>query len=415
MLLTKKFIYLYHFNFLQLNILKNNKKIIFSLILIEFCYDIGHFNRFNIHSNVNEKLSYIYKIRKFLKFCSDPNIKMKNFEKRRNPKISIISPIYNREKFLVRFLKNLQYQNFKDIEIIFVDDFSQDNSINVIKEFQKKDKKIFLIKNRKNKGTFVTRNIGALFSKGKYLSVPDPDDILSKDILDSCYKLAERYNYDIIRFNIVFENGKLNFNSYINSIKKGPIYQPELSNYLYYGSKKIRLCDYYIYNKIIKKEIFIKALNSIDKYCLNLYMIFFEDGLINYFIHLSGKSLYYLEQIGYLYMNNNEGVNLSKHYFYKKIRANCFFIYLKFVFEYSKNSQYYKDMINAIFFSFNKDFQYVYLLPKSNFEKESYFYKNITNTILNSAFINKSSKQILQKIKIILDKKNYIYFHKNLF
>ena len=314
-----------------------------------------------------------------------------------------------------RFLKNLQNQNFKDIEIILVDDFSQDNSSKVIKEFQKKDKRIFLIKNRKNKGTFVTRNIGVLFSKGKYLSVPDPDDILSKDILDSCYKLAERYNYDIIRFNMVYENGKLNFFSFINSIKKGAIYQPELSNYLYYGSKKIRLCDYFIYNKIIKKEIFIKALHLIEKYCLKIYMTFFEDGLINYFIHLSGKSFYYLEKIGYLYMDNKEGVNLNKNYFYKKLRTNYFFIYLKFVLDYSKNNQYFKDMINAIFFSFNDEFLFVHLLPKSNFETERYFYKNITNTILNSIFINNSSKKLLQKIKEILNKKNYIYFHENLF
>ena len=72
------FIYLDDFNFQKLIILKNNKKIkkiIFSLILINILYyDLGLFNRFNIYTNYNKKQFYINKIRKFLKFCSNPNI-----------------------------------------------------------------------------------------------------------------------------------------------------------------------------------------------------------------------------------------------------------------------------------------------------------------------------------------------------
>lgn len=175
------------------------------------------------------------------------------------------------------------------------------------------------------------------------------------------------------------------------------------------------MCDYYIYNKIIKKEIFIKALNSIDKFYLNIYITFYEDGLINYFIHLSAKSLYFLKKIGYFYMPNNEGVFLNKHYKYKKIKAKFFFIYLKFVFEYSKNNQYFKDSINAIFLSFKKDYINLNRLTKSSFKKDIYFYKNFTNKLLYSTFINNSSKQILQKIKRILDRKSFLYFHKHLF
>ena len=63
------------------------------------------------------------------------HIEIKEFKIRDKPKISIISAIYNREKFLNRFIKSLQYQSFKDIEIIFIDDCSKDNNINLIKEF----------------------------------------------------------------------------------------------------------------------------------------------------------------------------------------------------------------------------------------------------------------------------------------
>lgn len=306
---------------------------------------------------------------------------------------------------MARYLISLQSQNFNNIEIILVDDFSKDNSVVLIKEFQKRDQRIILIKNRKNKGTFVTRNIGVLLSKGKYLIVPDPDDILSKNILKSCYKLAQKYNYDIIRFNIIFKSGKLDFNQFVNDIKKGPIYQPELSSYIFYGSKKLRLSDFYIYNKIIKKEVFIKALNILNKHYLNLYMTFYEDGLINYFIHLEAKSLYFLKSIGYFYLRNSESVTHNKYYKYKKLKAKFLFIYLKFVFEYSKNAQYNKDAVNAILLIFTSYFNIPNILSRSDFKKDFNFYKGIINKFLNSEFIKNEIKKNLKKIKENIEKK----------
>ena len=188
---------------------------IFFLINL-FYYDIIIFKLFIFYLNNIRIQNEIYKIKSYFQFWVISNKKIKKFGKRKNPKISIISPIYNREKFLMRFLKNLQFQNFKDIEIIFVDDFSKDNSANLIEEFKKKDERIILIKNKKNKGTFITRNIGILISKGKYLITPDPDDSLSKDILSACYKIAKKFNYDIIRFSIGFPNGKLDFENIVN-------------------------------------------------------------------------------------------------------------------------------------------------------------------------------------------------------
>ena len=66
-------------------------------------------------------------------------------KKRTNPQISIISPIYNREKFLLRFLKSIYYQNYNNIEIIMVDDHSIDNSVKFSEKYQKLDKRIILV------------------------------------------------------------------------------------------------------------------------------------------------------------------------------------------------------------------------------------------------------------------------------
>lgn len=58
--------------------------------------------------------------------------KNKNFSKKILPKISVISPVYNSAKFIIRFINCIEKQNFKDLEIIFIDDLSIDNSIKII-------------------------------------------------------------------------------------------------------------------------------------------------------------------------------------------------------------------------------------------------------------------------------------------
>ena len=59
-----------------------------------------------------------------------------------------------------------------------------------------------MIKQNKNKGTFISRILGALYSRGEYLIFPDPDDILSEDILNYCSYFIKRHNFEMIRFNI---------------------------------------------------------------------------------------------------------------------------------------------------------------------------------------------------------------------
>ena len=141
----------------------------------------------------------IHELKNYKKLCEKGVLLIKNkFNRIQNPKISIISAVYNRGKYIKRFLRSIQNQLFNEIEIIFVDDFSTDNSVQIIEKFQKEDERIILIKHNKNKGTLISRNDGILKSKGEYLIFPDPDDILSNDILKYCYNESHRNNYDIL-------------------------------------------------------------------------------------------------------------------------------------------------------------------------------------------------------------------------
>ena len=92
---------------------------------------------------------------------------------------------------------SIQIQKLNDIEIIFIDDNSKDNSPQIIKNLMKKDKRIIYLKNKDNKGAFYSRNRGVLFSSGEYILVIDPDDLILNNILIKAYEISKYYDLDI--------------------------------------------------------------------------------------------------------------------------------------------------------------------------------------------------------------------------
>ena len=345
----------------------------------------------------------IIKNEKYLKFCNNNvNIILK-FKKINNPKISIISPIYNSEKFILRFLKSIQSQNFNKIEIILIDDCSKDNTIVIIEEYKKKDKRILCLKNKKNKGTFISRNIASLYAKGYYIMLPDPDDIISKKILNACYIYAQKYNYDIIRFNMYRGNKQISYKTIFNELENKPVYQPELSFYLFYGNKnKLSIIDYNLCNKFIRKEVYIKVLDKLNEKYLNIYMTYSEDFLFNYFLFKTANSLFYYKKIGYYYIKNN--LSITNNLFGKSIlKIKFFFIILKLLFEYSKNSIFEKDIFNLFLANFNNNNN---IKIFSSFIKNDYnFYYSIINNLIICKFITKENKQLLIILKNLIEKK----------
>jgi glycosyltransferase involved in cell wall biosynthesis len=337
----------------------------------------------------------------------------KKFKKKKKPKVSVISPLHNRERFLKTFLNCIQHQNFDNIEIIFVDDKSTDNGVNLLEKYQEKDERIKIIKNKRNKGTLIARNIGVLYSQAKYLILPDPDDIISKDIINTCLYYAEKYKFEIVRFYAYSGNKKQDI-KFATEVESKPVYQPELQTYLFYANKKLRQVDYGIKNKMIKKKLFIKALNLLNNFYLNIYMTWLEDQLMNFVLYKTAKSFYKLNKFGYYYIRNNVSIcnNIIK---FSHMRRKFYFIYLKLVFEYSKNTKYEKDMANYLFSRILK--------RRNNIEKElSYsflngdfnLYYDIINKFLNCKFTSEENYLILLKLKNKIQKKiNFFKFYRN--
>lgn len=94
-------------------------------------------------------------------------------------KLSIIIPIYNQEKFIDDCLDSTT-KTKKDIEIVLIDDGSIDNSLNIIKEYSKKDKRV-KVYHQENKGVSVARNEGIKKATGEYIAFVDSDDLLTED------------------------------------------------------------------------------------------------------------------------------------------------------------------------------------------------------------------------------------------
>ena len=115
------------------------------------------------------------------------------------PKISVIIPIYNAEEFLEECLDSILNQTLHDMEVICVDDGSNDRSVEILNSYIKKDERIKVIE-RENQGAGTARNHGLANAKGEYLSFLDADDFFESDMLESAYQEAVRTNADVCVF-----------------------------------------------------------------------------------------------------------------------------------------------------------------------------------------------------------------------
>ena len=137
----------------------------------------------------------------------DGNIK---YNKSLAPDVSVIMTIYNQAHCIHKGLRSIQNQSIKNIEIIIIDDCSEDNSTDVIKEYQKEDQRIILISHDTNEGEMKSRVDGIREAKGKYLTIIDGDDaLIHKDILKNSLFIAQKANLDAVEFQgILYKEGK---------------------------------------------------------------------------------------------------------------------------------------------------------------------------------------------------------------
>ena len=167
--------------------------------------------------------------------------------------ISIIVPIYNAEKYIERCIKSIIDQDYKNIEIILIDDGSKDNSNKICKKIKEYDNRIKFITNNKNSGVSNARNIGIENSNGKYIAFVDADDYIEKDIYINLYNNIKINNVDLAVCSYTNSDKKINDlnEEKIRQISKEDFFIEVLEN------KQIKG---YVHNKLFKSEI-IKEKN----------------------------------------------------------------------------------------------------------------------------------------------------------
>lgn len=116
------------------------------------------------------------------------------------PKISIIIPVYNVEKYLRECLDSCTNQTLKDIEIICVDDCSPDNSIKILEEYQQKDPRIKILKHKINKNLGSARNTGLANATGEYVWFVDSDDYIDTKACQILYDAIKEFGVDMLCF-----------------------------------------------------------------------------------------------------------------------------------------------------------------------------------------------------------------------
>ena len=347
------------------------------------------------------------KVEKYINDCINGVLYDKTkYKKTENPKISVIIPVYNKEMFILRILRSIQNQSFKDIEIIFCDDGSYDNSTKLVKEYQKEDDRIILMRHDINRGTLMTRNDGANLAKGEYLLFIDGDDISVNNILEKTYLKAKETGVDIIQYQMY--SGDFNNSFYCNIIKRKSeiIYQPELSSLMYYEDGYLHQTEYHVCGKLIKRNIFLETIRSIDNYYLNQSMSLHEDGLILFILFKTANSYLFLDEYGLLYYYNEYSTlrNIRKAEKINKATKDSF-LYLEFMFNYTNNTLYEKNMA---FFQFES----LIYLYNDIFQKTTkgfdYIYK-VIDLYINCNIFSKENKTFIKNIK-----KQFINVQKNL-
>lgn len=115
----------------------------------------------------------------------------------KQPKVSIVVPLYNTASYLPACLDSISAQTFTDFELLLIDDGSTDDSAAIAERYAQRDDRIRLIRRRWNRGAAEARNLGIELSQGKYLTFIDSDDLVTPNYLSSLYQAARTLNAEV--------------------------------------------------------------------------------------------------------------------------------------------------------------------------------------------------------------------------
>lgn len=175
------------------------------------------------------------------------------------PLVSIITPMYNGEKYLGEMIESVVNQTYNNWELVIVDDCSTDGSCKIVEKYIKQDNRIRLIKQKKNAGPAEARRVSIKNAKGKYIAFLDCDDIWMSEKLEKQIGYMEKLDIPIscTSYHIASEN--------LMNIYKGFIV-PEKIDYRMLLKQNYFSCDTVVINRNHIKDIQIKSYTKHEDY-----------------------------------------------------------------------------------------------------------------------------------------------------
>ena len=376
-------------------ILKKKQKIIIIIfILYFFTYKKIINNNNEIEFNKSSNYSIYDAAKKSIEFLVMSsngilfsNITLKN---NKNPKVSVVVPAYNIQKYIKQAIRSIQNQEMEDLDIVIVNDFSTDNTLKIIEEIGKEDKRIKVLNNKKNMGLLYTRCIGTLTAKGNYIFPLDGDDMfLDKDIINKIYNLAKAKKNDIVVFNAImvrqFENIlKLeHLISVRGNIKKNIIiHQPELSNN----------ASIVIWGQCIRTKIYKKAINIYGKRKYSIYLTYYEDAIMNHIIYQIAKSSASIQIYGILYLFK---IGSTSNTITERERDISIMKYIEIMLDFSRKTfELRNKIVNKIIYFFKEGNFEIYYSKDIKFKQELNL---LLKKIFSSKFLSFKNKLEIRK------------------
>ena len=250
-----------------------------------------------------------------------------------NPLVSIIVPVYNSEKYLEKCLDSIIKQSYYNIEVIIIDDGSNDNSPHICDKYAEKDNRISVYHTR-NQGSVMARKKGVELSKGEFLQFVDSDDWLSSDMTKNLVENSVKYQSELVicSFYLVESQIRISDNYYKEGFydknRIDSIIRPSMLYNGKYYNQGVYSC---LWSKLFRKNKFINYIMSIpneislgdDTACLFPYMC-------------NINSLFILNKPLYFYRIND--YSMTNSYNCRQLESTFVLIdYLKYKF---KNNQF---------------------------------------------------------------------------
>lgn len=286
--------------------------------------------------------------------------------------ISVIVPCFNCDKYIKENIDSVLNQTYKDFEAIYIDDGSSDNTLKILKEYQKKDARIKFV-HTENKGVAAARNLGITKAKGTYITFIDADDYVDIKYLETLYKNTMDGKIDYVKSNIIRTKNKEKINISI----KEKVYMKKNNDFDVLYEK---ILSTYELNNITATLIKRAKINHFFKEEYN----YAEDYLFNIEVIKNIDTFKYIDYTGYYYRENS---NSLTHKFEKDIFINKFKMTIKA----------YKELY--ILFPLNENKICKRINREVNHILDSLFYYNNDTTLKERIEIYRKINEILKNEK----------------